>query len=125
VLLRTYSSVLAFARPEGGSLVEALLGPSCAAPQAQEPQGEAVAFTTAGDAYVTVSEGANPPIHRVAIEPAAVATTTTTAPAASVPPVDSPSEPSSDATPVVAYSLAIAVLAGGAVLWWLRRRSGR
>jgi hypothetical protein len=126
VLLRTYSSVLAFARPDGGSLVDALLGPSCAAPQAQEPQGEAVAFTTAGDAYVTVSEGAHPPLHRVALEPATVATTTTAAPTTSVPPAASPSETSRNAAPSVAVGVSIAAVAVGAVLWWrLRRPSGR
>jgi hypothetical protein len=126
VLLRTYASVLAFPRPDGGSLVDALLGEACAAPQAQEPQGEAVAFTRAGDAYVTVSEGTHPPVHRVAIEPAETPTSTTTAPGTTVPSPAAAAEPSTRAAPLIVAALAVAVLAGGAVLLrqGLRRRSG-
>jgi hypothetical protein len=127
VLLRTYSSVLAFARPAGVSLVDALLGGSCAAPQVQEPQGEAVAFTTAGDAYVTVSEGAHPPVHRVAVEPPAAGTSTTQAPTTSAPPRPAaPDEPSTTAAPAIVVgigvALVVAVLAGA---WSLRRRLRR
>jgi hypothetical protein len=112
---------VAFARPAGGSLVDALLGPSCSAPQAEEPQGEAVAFTAAGDAYVTVSEGVQPPVHRVAIEPVAPTTTSTT----SAPgPTEPSTEVATDGTPLVLAAVAVAVLGGGA-LWWWRRVSRR
>ena len=40
-------------------------GEPCFGPQEEEPQGEAIAFTGDGAAYVTASEGANVPIHRV------------------------------------------------------------
>lgn len=56
VLLRTYRAVLAYHRNDGTSLGEALLGEPCFARQTEEPQGEAVAFSAAGDAYTTVSE---------------------------------------------------------------------
>lgn len=56
VLLRTYGSVLAYDRPEGTPLGEALLGPPCFARQTSEHQGEAVAFSAEGDAYTTISE---------------------------------------------------------------------
>ena len=78
VLLRTYGSVLAFPVADGGTVTEALAGPPCSAPHADERQGEAVAVTSDGAAYVTISEGTDVPVNRVAIE--APATTTTRRP---------------------------------------------
>jgi hypothetical protein len=117
VLLRTYQSVLAFARADGQSVADALQGTSCEAPEADEPQGEAVAFTSAGDAYVTVSEGSNQPIHRVAVAVPAATTSTT------------PAEADGDegggatsATVVLAVGVVVAVAAVGLVLVARRRR---
>ena len=59
VVLRTYRSVLVFERADDQTLAEALLGEPCFGPQEEEPQGEAIAFTGDGAAYVTASEGAN------------------------------------------------------------------
>jgi hypothetical protein len=82
VLLRTYLSVAAYARPEGEPLAAAFAGTPCAAPGAEETQGEALGFLADGSAYVTISEGSAPPINRVAVTPPLAATTTTTTPAA-------------------------------------------
>jgi hypothetical protein len=70
VVVRTYQAVLAFERPTGAPLAEAFTTPPCTAPQRAEPQGEAIAVTAAGDAYVTISEGEAPPVHRFAISAA-------------------------------------------------------
>ncbi len=64
VAIRTYSTVWLWERPEGAPLWEAFTSTPCEGPSAVEPQGEAVAFLADGSGYVTVSEGANPPIHR-------------------------------------------------------------
>ncbi len=81
VLLRTYLSVAAYARPEGEPLEAAFASTPCAAPQVPEPQGEALAFLADGSAYVTISEGVAQPINRSAVTPPlTAATTTTTAP---------------------------------------------
>ena len=128
-LLRTYRSVLAFPRGEEQTLAEALLGPPCFAPQAEERQGEAIAFTGDGRAYVTVSEGANPTIDRVALsEPAA--TTTSAAPPTTggtddARPGDDGNDADDDsatAAHLVGAAVALVVLGGGAVLWSRRRR---
>lgn len=66
VALRTYSTVALFPRPAGAGLAQAFVQPSCAGAVASEAQGEAIAFTRDGRAYVTASEGANPPLHRFA-----------------------------------------------------------
>ena len=64
VLVRTYASVLAFARPEGEPVAEAFAQEPCEAPRPRERQGEALAFTADGDGYLTVSEGEAQAIHR-------------------------------------------------------------
>lgn len=56
ILVRTYQQVLAFARSGDESVAAALAGTPCVAPSRPEPQGEAVAWSTTGDAYVTSSE---------------------------------------------------------------------
>jgi hypothetical protein len=70
--LRTYLAVFLFPRASGEPLSQAFTQPSCAgaappfgsASSASEPQGEAIGFTRDGRGYVTVSEGAHPPLHR-------------------------------------------------------------
>ncbi|MEX1253765.1 MAG: PE family protein, partial [Dehalococcoidia bacterium] len=63
VAIRTYGTVWVWDRPEGASLAEALAGVPCEAPSVIEPQGEALAFDSDGRGYITVSEGANPPLN--------------------------------------------------------------
>ncbi len=77
VALRTYRSVLLYPRGGSGSVVDALKRDACFGPHAQEPQGEAVAFTRDGAAVVTISEGCRAPVHRSG-KPAVPTTTTTT-----------------------------------------------
>lgn len=64
IAVRTYASVRLFDRPEGTSVVDALAGRPCRGPVPIEAQGEAVAFTPAGDAYLTLPEGAIPTLSR-------------------------------------------------------------
>ncbi len=77
ILVRTYRQVLAFTRAEGQTVPDALThGHPCAAPQAEEKQGEAVALTRGEAAYVTISEGLAQAVHRAAIGPRADVSTT-------------------------------------------------
>lgn len=69
ILIRTYHQVLAFERIGKRPVASAFTEPPCAAPQADEPQGETVAFSADGAAYFTVSEGAAAPLHRFAVTP--------------------------------------------------------
>ncbi|MCB9797070.1 MAG: hypothetical protein H6741_30665 [Alphaproteobacteria bacterium] len=62
LLLRTWEGVLVYEVEEGQSAFEALRGPVCLAPTADEPQGEAVAATT--DGFLTLSEGTAPTLWR-------------------------------------------------------------
>jgi hypothetical protein len=64
VVLRTYTSVLLFPRPDATALDAALRETPCTGGSASEPQGEAVAVTPDGRGYVTVSEGSQPPVNR-------------------------------------------------------------
>jgi hypothetical protein len=61
--LRTYTEVLLWDRGPGQTVPEALAGQPCTAPSAAEPQGESLALAADGRGYLTVSEGANPPLH--------------------------------------------------------------
>lgn len=70
IALRTISEVLLWDRPPDSDIGGAMSGPPCVAPTAAEPQGEAIAFLPDGSGYVTISEGANPPIHRFVIDSA-------------------------------------------------------
>ncbi|RLB46313.1 MAG: hypothetical protein DRI90_27490 [Deltaproteobacteria bacterium] len=63
VLLRTYSHVFFYALGKA-DLATALAGEPRVLPAAVEAQGEAVAWTAAGDGYLTVSEGAGSALHR-------------------------------------------------------------
>ena len=109
VLVRTYRSVLAFSRPDGEPLPAAFASPPCEVPQVEEAQGESVAFTTDGGAYVTVSEGEHPELHRFEVRLVAA------------PPVvrEAPGEGPSQ-TPLYVLTAVVVVLAT-VVLWRLRR----
>lgn len=125
VVLRTYRSVLAFLRAEGETVAEALLGEPCFAPQEEEQQGEAIAFTSDGAAYVTIGEGSGPLVHRVAV--ASPGTTTTSRPRVN-PSMDLEDDVGSDPDrwqepAVIAAGTAISLLVVGAVaVVWARRR---
>jgi len=67
ILLRTYASVYFFPLASGATIAEALAGEPCVLPSPPDPQGEAIAWDGAG-AFLTVSEGANASIYRVACE---------------------------------------------------------
>lgn len=125
VVLRTYRSVLAFARDEDQSVADALLGEPCFAPQEDEAQGEAIAFTGDGAAYVTASEGANVPLHRVdlaAPEPAATTTTTGATTTTSDRPAARPSDDDSSIATVLVIGAVVLLGLGGAAVAWSRRR---
>jgi hypothetical protein len=68
IAIRTYATVFVWPRYDGASLIDTLSATPCEAPSAVEPQGEAIAFAVGADAYFTVSEGANPPLHRIGEE---------------------------------------------------------
>ncbi len=99
VLVRTYQAVLAFERPDGEPLVAAFGSTPCTGPSATESQGEAIAVTSDGSAYLTASEvlgaiergelepGSPAEISRVTIDPPAVPATE---PPVTEPPVTEP-----------------------------------
>ena len=68
IAIRTYASVWIWARHGDASVAETLISTPCEAPSAFEQQGEAIAFAADGDAYYTISEGAEPQLHRFGIE---------------------------------------------------------
>jgi hypothetical protein len=68
VLLRTYGAVLAYERPDGAPLHHAFRAPPGTAPQRDEAQGEAIAFSATGDAYRTIGEGRGAAVHHFTIE---------------------------------------------------------
>ena len=69
ILVRTYGQVLAFSRGKRGTVAAAFRRPSCAAPQIDEPQGEAIGFAANGASYFTVSEGVGAAVHRFTVLP--------------------------------------------------------
>lgn len=69
VLLRTRSGVFYYSKRPDQSVASALAGDGCAGPKLDEEQGEAIAWTVAGDAWVSVGEGVGAALHRVACEP--------------------------------------------------------
>jgi hypothetical protein len=67
VVLRTYGSVLLYARPAGKPLWAAFRGRRCSGIAPPEAQGEAIALRTDGRGYVTVGEGDHPLLYHVRI----------------------------------------------------------
>lgn len=67
IVLRTPDRVLLFERKPGVGVADALQGPSCDLPVADEPQGESVAISPDGTMVVTISEGLNPAINRLVV----------------------------------------------------------
>jgi hypothetical protein len=122
VVLRTYRSVLVFERAGGQTVAEALLGEPCFGPQEEEPQGEAIAFTGDGAAYVTASEGTNVPVTRVGLaEPAATSTTasSTTTPTEALD--DQTEDDTTIAGALIGAAVLLLLLGGGALLVSRRR----
>ncbi len=68
IALRGYRTVWMWNRPTGASVADALNSAPCTALSPQEQQGEAVAFDS-DLAYWTVSEGRNPTVHEIPVEP--------------------------------------------------------
>ncbi len=64
IALRTYEAVWLWSREPGQSIAEALAGEPCEVGTAPEAQGEAVAFS--GGGLVTLGEGVNQPLYRLA-----------------------------------------------------------
>lgn len=65
VVIRTYGFAYGYPVQPGETLGQALAKPPCSLPVATESQGESIGFVLDGSAFVTTSEGANAPIHRV------------------------------------------------------------
>lgn len=71
IAVRSYGEVLMWPRPNGTTVEESLLGTDpCAANNADEKQGEAIAFGSDGDHYLTVSEGKKPAVWHFGLTPA-------------------------------------------------------
>lgn len=68
VLLRTYTHIFYYPMTPDQTVAQALAGPACELPSADEGQGESIAWSPSGASYMTVSEGLNPPIFTVACE---------------------------------------------------------
>jgi len=63
IAVRSYGEVLMWPRRNGTTVEESLLGTDpCGANKADEKQGEAIAFGSEGDHYLTVSEGKKPAV---------------------------------------------------------------
>ena len=62
-LIRTYTHVLYV--PAAGSVLDTLQGAPCFVPRQGEPQGEAIAWTSDGRSYLTISEGVSVPVNRI------------------------------------------------------------
>jgi hypothetical protein len=69
ILVRTYESVLRFRRAEGESIESALARKPEQLVSPHEPQGEAISFVDGDAAFLTISEGVNPPIHCAQLPP--------------------------------------------------------
>lgn len=68
VLLRTSSHVFYYPMTPDQTVAQALAGPPCVLPSADEEQAEAIAWVPGGWDYVTIGEGKEEPIHRVSCQ---------------------------------------------------------
>ena len=68
IALRGYQTVWMWNRPTGASVADAFNSDPCTAPSPEERQGEAIAFDQ-DLGYWTVSEGIDPTIHSIPVEP--------------------------------------------------------
>ena len=62
IIIRSYFGIRLFLRSPGTTVPDALAAMPCDVPSESEPQGEAIAFTLDGSAYLTVSEGSAQPL---------------------------------------------------------------
>jgi hypothetical protein len=129
ILVRTYQDVLGFRRPAGGSVADAFSSAPCSAPSLEEAQGESIAFTADGAAYLTSSEGSGPQIQRFGVDPPRAAPSSSApagkGPATTAPPVLAvDGSGSSWVGPVLAVAAVVVALAIGAVVVGRRRRAG-
>ncbi|HLM74158.1 MAG TPA: hypothetical protein VK459_15735 [Polyangiaceae bacterium] len=69
VLLRTYTNAFYYPMGPDQTVAQALTGPACEVPNADEQQGESIAWLKSGTGYMTVSEGLGSDIHVVECEP--------------------------------------------------------
>jgi hypothetical protein len=69
ILVRTYTSVWLFRRRAGESILTALERAPEELPAPGERQGEAIGFVDQDRAFVTLSEGINPPLNCAAVPP--------------------------------------------------------
>ena len=67
ILLRTYSAVFFWARPQGTDVATALAGPPRALAAPSEDQGEAITFSADGASFLTVSESEHSQIFRTPV----------------------------------------------------------
>jgi hypothetical protein len=65
VLLRTYTHIFYYPMGPNQTVAQALAGPACPMPAADEIQGESITWLPSGTGYMTVSEGESPPIYLV------------------------------------------------------------
>ncbi len=62
IAIRSYTTAFVWKREAGETVAAALARAPCEYPMIGEPQGESLAFVPDGSGYVTLSEGASPPI---------------------------------------------------------------
>lgn len=67
VAVRTYEHLYVYDRLSGSSVTTALRSTPCRTPLVKETQGEAAAFTAAGNGLITVGEGTDQPLHELLI----------------------------------------------------------
>ena len=66
IVLRTHDRAFVFFRPPGGTIADAFDTVPARVPAAEEPQGEAIAFSPGGRGYHTISERAGSAVYYVA-----------------------------------------------------------
>ena len=64
IALRTYGQVYIYQRSAGSTIAATLAGARCAGAYTVEPQGEAIAFLSDAQSYITMSEGVGRPINQ-------------------------------------------------------------
>ncbi len=68
VLVRSYQAAFLWQRDRNRPLHEVFRTRACEVPLASEPQGEAIAFSRAGDGYYSLSENVRQPLYFYAVE---------------------------------------------------------
>lgn len=68
IAIRTYTGAFLWRRDQSYSVADAFAGAPCDMDAPDEPQGEALTFTTDGTGYLTLSEGNNQPIYFTSLD---------------------------------------------------------